>query len=47
MNHDNENIIEFDMNRSSIEMVSQLWADSHFGWRLEFKMTLNANKYLC
>ena len=46
-NHENEDIIEIDLNNCSIEMVTQLWADSHYGWRLEFKMTLNANKFLC
>ena len=48
VNHDRkEDIIMCEIDGSKMEAVSQLWADSHYGWRLEFKPMLNVNKYLC
>lgn len=29
------------------ETVSTLWADAHYGWRLEFKMYFNINYKVC
>jgi hypothetical protein len=48
VNHDRkDDIIMCEIDGAKIEAVSQLWADSHYGWRLEFKPMLNVNKYLC
>jgi len=48
INHDRKDgILMGEIDGSKIEAVSQLWVDSNFGWRLEFKPILNVNKYLC